>query len=353
MTLKAVSSTVDNSDVASEIQKMEAFFMPRIIGFVYLHLTKPVFEGLGMEGEKAIREGLRAFGRYRGRRVKKWHVEENLPLNLESFLRFWDVQSVRGCGAVNPEMVLKPHYANFKATHCTLHDVCKENDFEHWGYIYCDEIHQESLMAYQPDGICEIHEALMKDDGMCHFRVSLPRKCENEAIGGSAYDKLENKIKSNPIEWTRIFLRKEANMVAMLYYFISRAIVDRFKDKGKEIVENAAKLIGQSCGKEIKKAIIDKNLTITMPNVIENFYLPYTYAWEMDDIELSEDKLVAEIGYCPLAEIWKDVGDTEIGALYCQNIYHNMFKALSDDYTLNISKCMTNGSSKCKFEFSL
>ena len=66
-------------------------------------LTKPVLEKYPREGEMAIRQGLRAFGRFRGERLRKWHNELGLPINMYSLITWWDIPSIRESGGIGEE----------------------------------------------------------------------------------------------------------------------------------------------------------------------------------------------------------------------------------------------------------
>jgi len=338
--------------IGNELDEMEGFMMTRVFGHIYLYLTRPVLERFGMEGEKAIRRGLRAFGKFRGGRIRKWHQAEGLPINVESLMKFWDILSVRGCGAENPDFT--PYFVEFETTHCPLHDVCKEADFEHYGYLYCDEIHQEVTMAYHPKANVEIHEGLMKGDPGCHFKFLMPVETPEEQIDKSGLRSLEKRVQENPTAFMRLMLRREAHVVGMLYYFLARAILDRFSLEGRSMVESSLREMGKRRGREIGERIERAGAELTWKTIFDHFDLGYTFAWEMKPEKTSHDRLfAAEVEDCPLAEIWKEIGDRELGPLYCDTMYTAMFKELSQEAKVTIPRCMSKGASACRFDFMI
>ena len=67
----------------------------------------------------------------------------------------------------------------------------------------------------------------------------------------------------------------------------------------------------------------------------------------------SDDKELAEITYCPLAEVWKDLKDTEIGPMYCRTQYEATLKELGPEAEIEITQTMAEGARKCVLEFKL
>jgi hypothetical protein len=338
----------------AEVEEMEKFLVSRVIGHMYMFLTKPVFEQFGMEGEKAIRKGLRTFGKFRGERIRKWHEEEGLPKNLESLMKFWDILSLRGCGGENPDLVITPYFGESITTHCPLHDVCREANFEHYGYVYCDEIHHEVVMAYHPKAIVEIHEDLMKGDAGCHFKFMMPQEMPEEQIDKSGLKALEKRVKENPVEFIRLMLKREGHVVGMLYHSISQAVIERFGQDGRAIVKSSLLEMGKKRGIELKEKLKKARIETTWGNICDHFDLAYKYAWEIHREDTSDDRLfVADVEYCPLAEIWNELGDRELGPIYCDNMYTAMFKELNGKAKIKIPQCISKGASKCRFEFKI
>jgi len=338
-----------------QLEDMERFLGTRVLGMVYLYLTKPVMEQFGMEGEKAIRKGLRALGKRRGERQRKWHEEEGLPRNIESQSNFWDILSHRSCGVINADRLVTPYYSNYYATRCPgMHDVCKEANFEHYGYMYCDEMHLEAAMAYHPKIILEIHENLMKGDAVCHFMKMMPPEIPEDKIDKSPLIALQNRIKENPIEFTRLMLKREPHVVGLLYYFISKEVIERFGKDGRAIVKSALIEMGKKRGSELKERLQKAELETKWENIWDHFDLAYKYAWKITRKDTSDDRaFVAEVEDCPLAEVWNELNDRELGPMYCDTVYRAMFQELNARTEIKISQCIAKGASTCKFEFRI
>lgn len=334
------------------VEDMRKFALSRAMGFIYLYLARPAIESWGMEGEKAIRKGLRNFGKHRGKRMRKWHDREGLPINVEALIKCWDILSVEGADAFNPETVMTPYFVEFTGDKCFLYNVCKEADWEHWGYLYCDEMHYECYRAYHPGIIVEIHENLMKGDSGCHFVQLMLPKTPEEQIDKSPLEALLKRFKENPVDFTRLMLQREGNHIANIYYWIATALIEKFGQEGRDMVESALVEMGKKRGQELKERLDRAGLEKTWANIWDNFDLAYKYAWKMKLEETADERsFVAKVEYCPLAEIWAELGDTELGPLYCDHTYGAIFKELNSGAKIKIPKCLSKGDKACRFEF--
>lgn len=328
-------------------------------GLIYLNLTGPVLEKNPRVGEMALRQGLRAYGKFRGERLRKWHLELGLPINMYSLINWWDVSSARTSGCFGPEAekVFQPQYNTayrvvHPATRCGLFEVQRENNYEHYGYMYCDEIHQEVCKAYHPDAIVEIHECLMKNDPYCHFSWMMPPEIPEDEIDWSTYKCMDRWVEENPEEVALLYAKRDAVQTGILYYFLAQAIIDRFGSEGKKMVESSLKELGKMRGKELKRKLAKAKMDLSVKNIFENFDLPYNKVWKMN-IKSSNKKFLADVAYCPLAEVWHELNDTEIGPMYCRSQYEAIFKELSSEAEIKIPQTIAEGSSNCIFEFTI
>ena len=342
-----------NQETQELIQDMGRFFVGRMFGLTYVYLTRPTLQQFGMEGERTLRKGLRAFGRYRGERMRRWHEFEGLPLNLESTILFWDVSSIETCGCAGPGMIVKPYHLEFPATTCPLHDVNKEEKYEHYGYIYCDEIHQELWMAYDPSMVVEIHENLHKGDDHCWFKCRMEPGIADELIDKSAYQGLQQRILDQPLEYTRLYITRDTKLNSILYYFLADAIITRFGDDGRRIVKSALREIGRRRGNELRQKLLQSGAQVNWKNIFENFDLAYKYVWQMETINQTENLFEAQVNYCPFAEVWNELENKEAGPFFCSEMYQGMFKVFNEKADIQISQAISRGDKICKFDFRL
>jgi hypothetical protein len=326
----------------------------RIKGMIFMYIARPIFERFGMEGEKAIRSGLRAYGKYRGKLMRKWHKSLGLPINMESLLRYWDHASTRLSGIYSSEAIFTPYYVEHPATPCSIHEFWKEENWEHYGYIFCDEEHQEVCMAYHPKAIVEIHENLNKGDPRCYFKWMMIPEIPEEKIDKSVYEIIDKWARENPLEDAIEALKRTNRSSGLLYYFLADSIIAQFAEEGRDMVKASLKVIGTRLGRELKEKLGKTGEDVTIINAFDHsfFGLPYKYHWKMK-VESSDDHFIAQVEYCPFAEYWISLGKKDVGEIFCQEIYSSIFKELSTVAEIKIPECKMKGGSKCRFDFKI
>jgi hypothetical protein len=331
------------------------------MGFNYLYFAIPVLKKFGMEGEKTIRRALRAYSRSRGTYLREWHGKEGLPINLKSAARTWFLIPAHdeATGRADPrpsDEVVSPYYVAHKIPSCPMHDVLKEEGVEHYGYIYCDEVHLEVIKAYDTNAVVEIHENLMKGDEFCDFVwwMKPPHEIPEEKIDWSGYESLEKREKANPVQTALFYLKKDTwDVIGKLYYYLADASINRFGDEGKRMVKSALIEMGRRRGRELKEKLEKDRKDITWKNIFDNFDLPYKLVWKMK-VEASNHKFIANVEYCPLAEIWNGLENKELGPMWCETMYTSMFKELfNEEGEIKIPQCLTEGANKCRFKFKI
>jgi hypothetical protein len=321
-------------------------------GIIFMTLTKPVIEKYPREGEMAIRQGLRAFGKFRGERLREWHEKLGLPINMLSLITWWDIPSVRESGGLGEESkkffepIFTPYRVVHPGTQCILYDVHREHDFEHYGLIYCDEIHQEIVKAYHPNAIVEIHENLMKNDPYCHFTWMMPPDVPEEEIDWSGFEQMDAWEKEKPDELGLLYAKRDSIISGILYYFLANAIINRFGDEGKSLVESSLIEMGKMRGANLKRSLAEYNDRPTVRKILENIDLPKFKAWGLS-FEDFGDSVKVECSYCPLAEVWHDLGDKQIGSMFCRSQYKAIFKELDSKSSVEISETMAEGAASC------
>lgn len=328
----------------------------RFVAYCYMYLARPAFERFGKDGEIAIRRGLRAYGNIRGKLMRKWHSEIELPINVESVNRAWYGSSTfraeKPGDMFKETVVFKPYYVHFKFAPCAFHDAWKEEGFEREGYRYCDEIHQEVAMAYHPNAIVEIHENLNKGDPYCLFKWMMLPEFPEEEVDRSGYEKMEKRMRENPEKEALANLKMQTRCGALIQSCLSDSLIKQFGEKGEELVRTALRDLGLKEAERIRVKLKDAGKEFTVKEALDEFDLPYGLLWEMD-VEVSDGVFKADVEYCPLAELWSEIGHEKLGLMYCREIYGSVLKGLSEKADVRVPKCMMKKDSKCRFEFKI
>jgi hypothetical protein len=142
-----------------------------LYALMYYYLAKE-FKELGAEGEKALRRGVRNYGKARGARLRKRHEALGLPITMKTLFTNYDlpgdtVSSRKQVKLTDDERESHTFVCNLEKT--WVHEGGEEGDY--LGSIYCDEFHQAMWGAYCSGTIVELPELLTKGDPHCHFVV--------------------------------------------------------------------------------------------------------------------------------------------------------------------------------------
>lgn len=131
-----------------------------------------------------------------------------------------------------------------------------------------------------------------------------------------------------------------AKLMAELYYFMAREMIDRMgEEDGKAAIRNAIKTFGETRAEEMKEEARERGLEINAETYALVRDMPST-SWERD-LENPVD-----VTYCPMHDMWEQLNATGLGALYCE-IDDVLYKNFHVDYTRPL--CKTNGDSCCRF----
>lgn len=131
-----------------------------------------------------------------------------------------------------------------------------------------------------------------------------------------------------------------AKLMAELYYFMSKEMVDRLGEKdGKEAIRTAIRKFGEARVASMQEEARERGLAIT----------PETYAivrdmpgasWERDPENPSD------VTYCPMEDMWRELGDRELGAIYCE-IDTVLYEGFNAEFERPL--CKTSGDCCCRF----
>jgi hypothetical protein len=134
-------------------------------------------------------------------------------------------------------------------------------------------------------------------------------------------------------------------IMAKMFAHISKAVVDRFGEEGREAVMEGVRTFGEERGRDIAR----RAAAVGEPNGIDN-YLPN---YDMGRSELFEyetlfhpKEIEQTFTKCAFAEQWKKDGMAEYGILYCHMIdpsiargFNPNFEVVHDQYILREGVC--------------
>lgn len=146
--------------------------------------------------------------------------------------------------------------------------------------------------------------------------------------------------KSEALEQVNLALRR----AALLYHFFAETLISEFgEDEGQQLV---LKAIG-AYGAHIGHAAEDRARKMGLDAVPENFQddLP-VMAWDAEEVIVDDEKRT-RIHHCPLAQVWRELGNPRHARLYCF-VDQAKMTAFSPDHTYVHLKNVLDGDPHCE-----
>lgn len=116
-------------------------------------------------------------------------------------------------------------------------------------------------------------------------------------------------------EEVREIVDRMARTLAMLYYFLSREVVEEFGAAGEDVIRRAIHKYGDARGRKIREEVLAKGLPLTVENLSKFYDLPLPLAWVSEKIRVEENCLEKKVTYCPFAEEWKRLKGEKLGLI--------------------------------------
>jgi hypothetical protein len=141
---------------------------------MYIIFAKEMVNSFGDEGKKALVRAVRSYGKARGERLRKRHLDMGLPINMRSLFEVYDLPGTSGTKKerkrfTDNELVSYTYV-------CPYEKVWRENEAVDLGLVYCENFHHAFWQTYRPDLDVQIPEILTKNDPDCLFLVKQPKE---------------------------------------------------------------------------------------------------------------------------------------------------------------------------------
>ncbi len=131
-----------------------------------------------------------------------------------------------------------------------------------------------------------------------------------------------------------------AKLMAELHYFMAKEMIDRLgEEKGKEAVRSAIRKFGEARIASMLEEVHEKGLEISPETYARVKDMP-SISWESDPDN------PCDITYCPMYDMWHQLGAEDIGALYCE-----IDSIMYDKFGIGFERplCKTKGDNCCRF----
>ena len=140
-----------------------------------------------------------------------------------------------------------------------------------------------------------------------------------------------------------------ARRMALLYYYMATAIVDRLgEDEGKKLVRDAVWAYGEACGRRVRDGVLSQGLPLDAGNYARVPDLP-SKGWSGGTVALPSGEKAHATTFCPLAATWKELGAEKLGRLYCL-VDQAKYCAYAPDLRLEHTRNLLDGDDCCVME---
>lgn len=146
-------------------------------------------------------------------------------------------------------------------------------------------------------------------------------------------------------------VQKMAEIMALLFYHISKEVIDTFGEEGKKALERAIEKFGSERGENIRKDVLSRGLPLTLENLSKYYDMPLKEAWKSKG-QVDDRTCYSEVTFCPFAKVWKEKNAEEIGLIYCEQDVALM-KAYNPDVEFKRPKNVLKGDEVCLFDVRL
>lgn len=242
---------------------------------LYSYIAQSVIEKFGEDGERAVREGTRRYGRDRAEATRKKHLDAGAKINmLNLFSLYHDLPSDPRFRREKQELNSQERVSHTLI--CPMADVWKEYGHMHIGRIYCEEFHSACYSNYAY-GYTQVNLArtLTQDgDGYCAFNIvlrpeNLPEKLRPVCF--EEYDPTYVKPDFKPLP----FSAKEGfNILSIkLYYYLLESACEFLGENGAKTVEIGLENFAHAIAQRLNKRAIDNHLQLDDDYREKNFPL--------------------------------------------------------------------------------
>lgn len=126
-----------------------------------------------------------------------------------------------------------------------------------------------------------------------------------------------------------------------------KAVVDKYRDEGRDLVEKAFRELGREAGKaELERLKIRKRDVKAFAKIMEPWDPVFKLQSELK--ELTEKKMVRHVLKCPLAEHWKVVGAPSEMCDLWYSFDQGVAETVNPKMTFKVLKSLYRGDPYCE-----
>ena len=154
--------------------------------------------------------------------------------------------------------------------------------------------------------------------------------------------------KTVSVEYCTEQVRRMARRTALLHHYFAVTLVEALgEERGVELVAEAIRRYGEHCGRSVRAQVEAQGLALEPENFAKGRDLP-EIGWDSAEIEVAPGRREKVVTFCPLADVFEEIGDVKFGRLYC-HVDQGKQAAFNPTYEFIHAKNVLDGDAYCQF----
>ncbi len=256
-------------------EQMENMNLADSYTLLYSFLAGPLLTRFGVDGERALREGTRKFGRDRAESLRKRHLEANVKINMHSLF------------AVGPDLPPDPRFcrelqtlnAQERVSHtlfCPMADIWKRYGVLELGRIYCEEFHNASYSHYAY-GYSKVNLAKTQtqpEDGYCAFNVILRPENLPENLKPVCFEEYDPCYTGPTKELKQAYGKVGFSILFIkLYSHIATAAIEQLGERAMDAICEGLQNMEKDAAERLKQEAKEQGQSLTIDFFSRNYPL--------------------------------------------------------------------------------
>jgi hypothetical protein len=142
-------------------------------------------------------------------------------------------------------------------------------------------------------------------------------------------------------KWSRLY--------ASLYYFLGRAMMERFGEAGEKALRQAIHDYGAYRAGWMRADHEARGLALNLANMMNLGDMPNTDSLESDDRVCTPAYFRIVVKECTLYDTWRNLDGLHVGRIYCAEVHHPLYCGYADGVTLDLPNYLTKEDEVCTF----
>jgi hypothetical protein len=143
-------------------------------------------------------------------------------------------------------------------------------------------------------------------------------------------------------------LQKMGRVFALLFGHLARAAVARCGAEGRHAVIDGVMSFGRQRGRMIRERVLAQGLPLTVEHFYANHDLAHVNAGFDMTLVCRDWGGEALVTRCPFADVWREMQEPELGAIYCL-VDVAMLEGYNPDLVLVRPTTILGGQPSCQF----